>query len=257
MARRAREKSESGIYHIILRGTNRQEIFHDDEDCRRFLKMLVKYKKPTGIKIYGWCLMGNHIHLLFGEGNEEISLTMKRVGVSYASYYNWKYAAVGHLFQDRFRSEMVDSDTYLLAVIRYIHQNPVKAGLVKKPQDWQWSSCSGYYGKEIYPAGLLDSELILGMSSGESVSAITEFRKFNEVANADSCLDNEAIRRFTDDQARAEITKIISISEMTQIKNIPKLQRDEILARIKKIKGITQRQAARILGISATTMGKA
>lgn len=257
MARRAREKSESGIYHVILRGTNRQEIFHDDKDCRRFLETLAKYKKLTGIKIYGWCLMGNHIHLLFGEGNEEISVSMKRVGVSYVSYYNWKYDTVGHLFQDRFRSEMVNGDMYLMAIIRYIHQNPVKAGLVRKPVDWQWSSCIGYYGGEIYPADLLDSELILSMFSGEGVHAMTEFRKFNEVANVDSYLDNEATRKLTDDQARAEITKIISISEMTQIKNFPRLQRDEILAKIKDIEGLTQRQAARILGVSTTMICKA
>ena len=88
MPRRAREKSKSGIYHIILRGANRREIFHDDEDYMRFLETLEKYKKKTEIKIYGWCLMGNHIHLLLEEGNEEISITMKRIGVSYVWFYN-------------------------------------------------------------------------------------------------------------------------------------------------------------------------
>ncbi|MCL6573768.1 MAG: transposase [Bacillus sp. (in: Bacteria)] len=245
------------MYHIILRGANRQEIFHEDEDCLRFLETLEKYKKQTGIKIYGWCLMGNHIHLLLGEGNEEISVTMKRIGVSYARYYNWKYNTVGHLFQDRFKSEGVDCDAYLMTVIRYIHQNPVNAGLVKRPADWRWSSCIGYYGGETYPPGLLDSELILGMFSGEKTSSIVGFRAFNEAENEDKCLENETTKRLTDDQARAEIKKIISVTEMAQIKSFPKHQRDEILSKVKNIEGLTQRQAARILGISSNLIFKA
>jgi len=259
MPRGAREKSQSGIYHIILRGANRQVIFHDDEDCLRFLETLEKYKKQTGFKIYGWCLMGNHIHLLLGEGNEEISVTMKRIGVSFVWYYNWKYNTAGHLFQDRFKSESVDCDAYLMTVIRYIHQNPAKAGLVKKLADWKWSSCIGYYGGETYPPGLLDSELILGMFSEKKTSSIASFREFNEAENEDKCLENEtaSIKRLTDDQARAKIKKIISVTEMARIKSFPKHQRDEILSKVKNIGGLTQRQAARILGISPNLIFKA
>lgn len=257
MPRRAREKSESGIYHIILRGANRQEIFHDDEDCLRFLETVERYKKQIDIRIYGWCLMGNHIHLLLGEGYEEISVTMKRIGVSYAWYYNWKYNTVGHLFQDRFKSERVDRDKYLITVIRYIHQNPAKAGLVKKLADWKWSSCIGYYGGETYPPGLLDSELILGMFSEERTSAIAGFKEFNEIRNEDKCLENETSKRLTDDQARSEIKKIIPVTVMVQIKSLPKAQRDEIISKVKEIEGLTQRQAARILGISPNLIFKA
>jgi len=87
VARQAREKGSSGIYHIMLRGTNRQEIFHDEDDSFRFLETLNRYKKKAEIEVYGWCLMGNHAHLLFKEGKEELSITMKRIEVSYASYY--------------------------------------------------------------------------------------------------------------------------------------------------------------------------
>ncbi|WP_236905052.1 transposase [Clostridium formicaceticum] len=127
MPREAREKSETRIYHIIIRGANRQEIFHDDEDRIRFLETFEKYKNNTKMKVHGWCLMGNHAHLLLEEGSEELSVTMKRIGVSYVWYYNWKYKTTGHLFQDRFKSEKVEKDDYLLTVIRYIHQNPFPA----------------------------------------------------------------------------------------------------------------------------------
>lgn len=89
--------------------------------------------------------MNNHVHLLLREGNEEISTTMKRIGVSFVWHYNLKYGTTGHLFQDRFKSENVETGRYLLTVIRYIHQNPVKAGIVQRPDQWKWSSCIDYY----------------------------------------------------------------------------------------------------------------
>lgn len=250
MPRGAREKSESGIYHVMLRGTNKQEIFHDEEDNIRFIETIKKYKKISNSIIYGWCLMGNHLHLLIGQGKEELSLTMKRIGVSYAWYYNWKYKSTGHLFQDRFKSERVDTDKYLLTVIRYIHQNPVKAGIAKKAADWRWSSCRGYYGYEVYPEGLLDSTLILEMFSEDSKIAIGKFVEFNEAECEEECLDDNRKERLTDEEAKLEIAKIISLQEIAIIKSMPKVQRDALILRIKAVEGISQRQAARILGVA-------
>lgn len=201
--------------------------------------------------------MGNHIHLLMEEGNEELATTMKRIGVSFAWYYNWKYDTTGHLFQDRFKSEKVDSDEYLLTVIRYIHQNPVKAGIVNKAAEWKWSSCSEYYGKEFYPVGLLNRELILDMFSENKNTAIEKFKEFNETENGDKCLDEDKRTRLTDEEARTEIKKLISMYEIQEIKSLPKAQRDEIILKIKMIEGLTQRQAARILGISPNLIFKA
>ncbi|ABR46355.1 protein of unknown function DUF1568 [Alkaliphilus metalliredigens QYMF] len=250
MPRTAREKSKSGIYHVMIRGANRQEIFHDEQDCLRFLEILDRYKVKTEIKIYGWCLMNNHMHLLIQEGKEELATTMKRIGVSFVGYYHQKYDTTGHLFQDRFRSENVENDEYLITVIRYIHQNPVKAGLVSKPVDWKWSSCSGYYGKKEYLQGLLDSERILGLFSNDRESAIKEFRKFNEQENKDNCLDDVIITSLRDEEARLEIEKILSGINIGQIKSLPKDQRDKIIREAKCIEGVKQRQLARLLGVS-------
>lgn len=252
MPRAAREKSKSGVYHIIIRGTNRQEIFHSEQDCIKFLETLERYKRKTKIKVHGWCLMNNYIHLLIEEGKEDLSITMKRIGVSFVWYYNWKYSTTGHLFQDRYRSEKVESDEYLMTVIRYIHQNPVKAGLVKMSSDWKWSSCQGYYGKKSYPQGLLDNEPILGLLSEDEETAIKRFREFNEAENEDKCLDDIIATRLRDEEARLEIEKIVSGFNIAQIKSLPKNERDEIIKKLKCIEGVTQRQLARILGVSQT-----
>lgn len=257
MPRTARERSKSGMYHVIIRGANRQEIFHEEQDCLRFLEILEIYKEKIETKIYGWCLMNNHIHLLIKEGKEEIATTMKRIGVSFVGYYHRKYDTTGHLFQDRFRSENVESEEYLITVIRYIHQNPIKAKLVSKPLDWKWSSCSGYYGKKSYPQGLLDSELILGLFSDDKEIAIKKFREFNEEENEDSCLDDVIIAKLRDEDVRLEIEKIIPEINVAQVKSLPKVQRDSVIRKVKCIEGVKQRQLARILGVSQTLISNA
>jgi|LSQX01.1.fsa_nt_gb REP element-mobilizing transposase RayT len=259
MPRAPREKSESGIYHIMIRGANRQEIFHDEEDRLRFLETLKRYMTKVDMKVYGWCLMDNHIHLLLSEGKEEISITMKRIGVSFVWYYNRKYKTTGHLFQDRFQSEKVETDEYILTVIRYIHQNPVKANLVKRVHDWEWSSCIGYYGKTINPPGLLDSDFVLKMFAGDRDIAVAAFKEFNEQVNDDECLDQIVEKEvlLSDTEAREKIINTIGKVQLAQIKSFPKAKRDELIRKVKGIKGISQRQAARIMGISPNLIFKA
>ena len=153
MARQIRKKSGTGIYHIMLRGINRQDIFEGDDDylhMTMILRGMTERFDEHGVKLpplctfYAYCLMSNHVHLLLQEREEDISNVVKRVGVTYAHYFNKKYDRSGHLFQDRFRSEPVDSIEYFITLLRYIHQNPVKAGIVENVVDYQWSSWKEY-----------------------------------------------------------------------------------------------------------------
>ena len=173
--------------------------------------------------------MNNHVHLLSEKGEEEISATMKRIGVSYVWFYNRKYETTGHLFQDGFKSEIIDSDKYLMTVIRYIHQNPVKARLVKNPADG-----NGAVVRVLTSfANLLDSYLILGMLAEDRNTAIRKFIEFNEAANDDKCLDYYIRIRLKDEEAREEIKKEMVGFNLAEIKSLPKEERDEMLSRIK------------------------
>nr|WP_229683187.1 transposase [Virgibacillus oceani] len=241
----------------MLRGANRQEIFHDDEDSRKFLEIIEKYKNKSEMRVYAWCLMNNHVHLLLQEGNEDISVTMKRIGVSFVVYYNWKYRTTGHLFQDRFKSENVETNKYLLTVIRYIHQNPVKAGIVNRVDEWKWSSCLEYYDKNPHSINLLDKSFILQIISPDIAIANAIFKEFNESPQNDKCLDDKIKRRLTDEEARLKIKKLLGEIEIAQVKSLPKLNRNEILRQVKGIDGLPQRQAARILGVSANLIFRA
>ena len=112
-----------------MRGVGRQLIFEDDGDRQMLLEKLGKLSDEGCLVVYAWCLMSNHLHILVKEGLEPLATAMKRLGVSYAMRFNLKTGHVGHVFQDRFSSEPVDSDEYFLTVVRYIHNNPEKAGM--------------------------------------------------------------------------------------------------------------------------------
>lgn len=140
MPRHARTTAESGIYHVMLRGVNRDAIFLEDEDFERFLHALSVSKDASGCAVLAYCLMTNHVHLVLAPTRESLGAVMKRLGVRYASWFNRKYGRVGHLFQDRFRSIPVETDEYLVALLRYVWNNPVEAGLATRPENYRWSS---------------------------------------------------------------------------------------------------------------------
>lgn len=148
MARAPRICFPGAIFHVIQRGNYQQEIFSDDQDRWHYLKLLLEAKKQFGIIVYGYILMPNHIHLILEITNETpISKVVHYIAASYALYFNKKYDRIGHLFQGRFKSILVEKDNYLLELSRYLHLNPVKAGLVKRPEDYIWSSYSIYLGR--------------------------------------------------------------------------------------------------------------
>lgn len=169
MPRRPRQLSESGIYHAMARGVNRDAIFLEDEDFERFLHALAHTKDASGCAVLAYCLMNNHVHLVIRTGDEPIGVVMKRLGVRYASWFNRKYGRVGHLFQDRFKSLAVESDEYLVALLRYVWNNPVTAGLVIDPDEYRWSSrrllgrksclIDGDELERLLPDGILDEQV--------------------------------------------------------------------------------------------------
>jgi len=143
MSRVARVKSSTKVYHVILRGNGKQDIFLDDEDKGKFLKEIKNTKEKYGYELYTYCLMTNHVHLVMFDKEEKLSKIMQSLEVAYSSYFSKKYEKVGHLFQNRFLSKPVETREYLMQVCRYIHQNPVKAG-ISKVDDYNWSSYKEY-----------------------------------------------------------------------------------------------------------------
>lgn len=204
MPRSARVKSPSNIYHVMLRGINRQQLFFDEEDYRYFIRLLDRFKMPCGYTLHAYCLMGNHVHLLIQEGNQEgadsIGEVFKRIGGSFVYWYNLKYERVGHLFQDRFKSEPVNDEQYFLTAFRYILQNPVKAGYCEYAEQYPYSSAAEYLHSK---RGITDTEYARSLIDPSFMCEYIHQR------NDDECLeinDHPAIRR-TDSAAKELILK--------------------------------------------------
>ncbi len=246
MPRTARRKSESGIYHIILRGINKKTIFHDDEDRKKFLYTLNKFKEKCDYNIYAYCIMSNHMHLLLKVNKEPLGNIMRRLAASYVYWYNNKYERIGNLFQDRFKSEPVETDSYLLTVVRYIHQNPMKAGISKDVKGYYWSSYHDYFTE----GGITDTDFILNIFKQGKVSAINQFISFNRTQNKDSCLEVDEAEAKIKDQALVGLINEKFGIEAAMLKNEPRDKMKAVLREIIEIEGVSTRQLARVTGIS-------
>lgn len=181
MTRKARKTSSIGIYHVMLRGINKQNIFETDSDYLYFIKLLEEVKltrqddgtvSPDACIIYSWVCMPNHVHLLVKEGKKTVGDIVKSLASAYVYYYNHKYDRIGHLFQDRFRSEPCEDENYFLTLFRYINQNPVKAGIVNSVDDYQWCSWTfDYLTKHLDPSydSICYTDAVLSLASFEGI----------------------------------------------------------------------------------------
>lgn len=255
MPRQAREQSATGVYHVMLRGINRERIFHDNIDFIKMEKILhlvttdtvIKENPvPAGCAIFAYCLMPNHLHILIQECAESIDRTMKRIGVSYASYFNKRYDRTGPLFEGRFRSEPVGDPGYFITLLHYIHLNPVEAGIVQKPGDYKWSSWNEYC--------LDDDKADYGICKQQPpFSNMTRKELCQIVLKADAKANQIAIirakKRKNDDEA-LQLLKDIMGDKITpeELASCPKKAQTAIIdAAIEN--GIGLRQLSRLTGI--------
>jgi putative transposase len=147
MPRPPRLEFSDAVYHVIARGNEQRDVFRDDADRELYLRRLARYQTEFRFRLYAYCLMTNHVHLALETGSVPLSRIVLALHSSYAQAFNQRHRRVGHLFQGRYKAFLVQKTTHLLALVRYIHDNPVKAGLVRSPADYRWSSDRFYRGK--------------------------------------------------------------------------------------------------------------
>lgn len=180
MARKPRIEFDGATYHVIVRGNQRQKVFHSNGDFVHYLSLFRSYRESRGFKLFGYVLMSNHIHMVLQTGSIPLSKIMQGINQSYTMYYNRKYQKVGHLFQGRYKAILCDMDNYLATLVRYVHLNPVRAGLVKRPEDYLWSGHRSYLKKS--GNSLLDEDALLRLFSEHKGSARRLYRKFVDMA---------------------------------------------------------------------------
>ena len=176
MARKPRVHFPGALYHVILRGNDGQRIFFDNKDQAHFSFLLQKGVERFGHRIHAFCLMSNHVHLAIQVGEVSLSRIIQNIGFRYTRWFNWRQSRSGHLFQGRYKAVLVDADVYLLELTRYIHLNPVRAGIVGEPEDYPWSGHRAYLGREVIP--WLTTDWVLSEFSGRETTARRAYERF-------------------------------------------------------------------------------
>ena len=244
-----REQSESNIYHVFAHGTGKQIIFEDEDDRHLLHALLNKNFRLNSIDVHAWCFMDNHIHLLLRGEIESVSKSLKSVLESYAMSFNKKYGRSGHLFQEAFKSEPINNDSHYLATLRYIHQNPLKAGF-SRTCSFSWSSFNEYCECNTLPS-LCDKHFAI-----ELFGDLEQFLHFHEAISLnDICIDvpkpyeRNKTRGMRDEEALSLARSIIGTRGVEVIKSWPREKRNAGIVSLCDA-GLTYRQIERLTGIT-------
>ena len=231
------------MYHVFARGTGRRVIFEDDADREEFVRRLGMLLQQARGDLHAWCLMGNHYHIVASMQIEQLSMFMKRLNGGYARFFNERHGRTGHLFEARYGSEPITSDAQLLLAVRYVHRNPVEAGL-SATCDYPWSSYREYLGTPRFT----ETSFVLGMYDGE-----TDFAKFHEQKGGEAFLDvsdqRSVARAVTQDEVLARAKSVLGENAFEALPGLPKSERDEHLRRLSQA-GLSIRQMELATGVS-------
>jgi len=229
MPRTARIAPEEHIYHILTRGNNRQDVFKDENDYKKYMEILQRYKERYKFRLYHYALMKNHIHLVLetAERGGQLSDVMKGINLSYAQYYKNKYRHIGHFWQDRYKSILISKDDYLLACGSYVELNPVRAKIVEDPKDYKWSSFNAYaYGKKDF----VDKHPIYKALSKDEGERRKKYREFVKgMIKEKNAMKGEMNRRvvYGSEDFEREVAKEYKIEAVVKPKGRPKKEENE------------------------------
>ena len=215
MARPLRFEAAGVVYHVMARGNERKAVFRDHADRQTYLSRLAHYREKFGFRLLAFCLMDNHVHLAVETGQQPLSRVMAGLQASYTQAFNRRHRRVGHLFQGRYKAFVVDRDMYLLALVRYIHDNPVAARMVERPGQYRWSS-DRYYRRGKGPEWL-DMDLVLSMLGRRRGEAVRRYRALMarepEVAYEDATAVGQVVKG--DEQFARRLLQETAVSEPT------------------------------------------
>ena len=228
VARRPRIHYEGALYHVIARGNNRSYIFRDKVNKEKYKEIVLKYKKRYHFKLYAYCIMDNHAHFLIEVTDIPLSKIMQGIQQVFTQKYNRINNSTGHVFEQRYKAFLCDKDAYLLSLIRYIHQNPIRANLVDA-LNYQWSSHHEYIGNP----ELADINFPLNLFDNHKKKAIKEYTAFME----------ETETKKIDSMNKEEV-------EIKEAKNIKKTSKVAINVLIQNIEKITKIEIEKIKGNS-------
>lgn len=252
MPRKARKKSSLCINHVILRGVNQQIIFEDEYDYQQFIDILRYYKdeEKCNFKLYAYCLMDNHIHLLIEYTTVSLDEIMKRIEIKFVRWYNQRYRRIGHLFQERYKSEPVEDMEYLKIVFRYIHQNPLHAGIETALGTYPWSSYHDYANRD---SSFVNIKKILTLFQNYE-----NCMNFLHTASDKQCMELQSFgtSSISDEEALQIIQQKTTCKSPSDFQRLGLLKRNQYLRELNHF-GISVRQLSRLTGVSRSSISAA
>lgn len=241
MPRHARMLSSTNIYHVVVKGADRQLIFEEEKDFKKYIEILEIYKEKCEFELYAYCLMSNHVHLLLRTTSMSLEDIFRRINTHYSGWFNAKYNRTGSLQDGRYFSEPVENINYLKNVACYIHFNPTKAGLEPTPgANYPWNSFNEYI---LGHSKLIDIDLFYRLIGNSDT-----FFDYHKSSPSEECLDIHLLRkRLPDDVAKDIILTYSKCNNSTEFQNLPIKERNEMILLLHK-KGVSVRQLNRLTG---------
>lgn len=213
MPRKPRVHYEGALYHVMVRGNNGEKVFETQNEKQEYINLIREYKKRYHFRMYAYCIMDNHAHLLIEVEKIPLSKIMQGIQQVFTQRYNKKNNRTGHIFQQRYKSILCQKDEYLFALIKYIHFNPIKANITQT-LDYKWSSHNEYIR---YERNLVDVEYVLSMFSKKKKEAINEYKKYMEIEEKlkenEYVIDDDAIEEIVNG-IKKEAIKRYSLEEI-------------------------------------------
>lgn len=244
MARQLRIQYPGAFYHVTTRGNEKQEIFKSRRDREKFCEYLGSANSRYGAVMHCYCLMNNHYHLLLETPEGNLSQIMRHINGAYTTYFNVKRKRAGHLFQGRFKAILVEADEYALELSRYIHLNPVRAGIVERPDQYEWSSYN-IYVEQREVSDWVCCDLIWALSSGNAAKARQSYRAFVE-RNIERTYENPLVNIVASSMLGSPdfVTDISSqfLSDQTDQRNLSGLKGLVVRPDIVKIIAVVEKQ---------------
>lgn len=246
MPRQARIKSSTGIYHIMIRGINKEQIFNRVLHKNKVIEVIKSIRENIEFDVIAYCIMDNHLHLLIKTDESKLEILMKKLNIKYAMHYNKIEKRYGHVFQDRFKSEAVENDKYLLGALRYIHNNPVKIGVTRNIMDYSWSSARDYINME--------SEIITDKYLKEIIGLFrnkNEFIAFHKISDDNIYIDTkEEENENTKNIVNNLIHKFAIENGITDQSQATLDKKEELAEKLLKLNIISYREIADLCNLS-------
>lgn len=256
MPRDIRKFGIKRINHIVIRGVNKQDIFIDKQDKFKFVKEILNTKQKYHYELYAFVIMPNHVHMVICDKEFNLPSIMNSLQTRYVSYFNKKYDRVGHLFQDRYYSKIIEDENYFKNTIRYIHKNPEKAHIVKR-ENYEWSSYNEYINNDNSIVDISKLLQILDKKQEIAINKFKEYHKQNVENKLSDEIDYELQTKLTDEQLIEALTEKFKIDNIQNIQQYSNKKIIELMQEIINIPYISINQLSRVTGINRKVLGKA